>query len=102
MIYEFKNENNPKDFRDCLNPKELFFGSKGGSTYLKKVPENQGKFKSDLIETNREKGKYKSEKQKSVINNANRFYQAREKVIEIFRKYSYWLYEAQYTAKHVK
>ena len=53
-------------------------------------------FKSNLKEISR--GRYKSEKQESVLQNIKLLYEAPEAVIKLFDDYSLIAFEAKYTA----
>ena len=55
-----------------------------GDTSINKAIKSQEKFKSDINEIVRGKWEHKSEEQRSAINNVKIFYEAQQKVINLF------------------
>ena len=95
MTYKFKNENNPKYFRDYIKPKELFTSLKDCNIQPKQALGNHKRFRLDLNEIRRGQRVQKLEEQKSLIKNAKMFYESREKITECFREHSFLLSEAR-------
>ena len=85
LTYYFKSENSkPISFNVFNCPLGLVRKIKDGSLDLEEERENQKEFKSNLSETTRGKWECKSEKQGSTIDNIKTFYEAREKLINLF------------------
>ena len=74
MIYKFKNQNTPKDFRYYLNPVELYTSLRDGDICHKEILENRKRFKLDLNEIGRGKWRHKSQEQNCVTKNVRMFY----------------------------
>ena len=84
-MYKFKNENSSKFFEDYLKPAEKYQKIKRRS----KLDFNKIRLKWE----------HKSEEQKSLMKNVKVFYEAKEKVVELFREYYFLLSEAKQKAK---
>ena len=67
---------------------------------LEEAKEQQNIFKLDLNEISR--GKFKSEEQKSALENIKLLYKSREAVIKLFNDYSLIVSEAKHKAKYEK
>ena len=67
---------------------------------LEEAKEQQNIFKLDLNEISR--GKFKSEEQKSALENIKLLYKSREAVIKLFNDYSLIVSEAKHNAKYGK
>ena len=83
LAYYFKSENSKRiSFNDLNCPLGLVRKIKDGSINLEKVRENQKEFVPNLSEATTGKWEYKSEKQRSTIDNFKMFYVAREKLVD--------------------
>ena len=79
---------------------ELFKDLRDGNINPKEVLKDEINFKSDLGEIKNVNSKSKSEDQISVIQNVEKFFDLREKIIDFFRHYYFLLSEAKYIAKY--
>ena len=83
-------------------PLELFENLKHDDVNTEEVLKNQIKFKSDLIEIKTRNPQFKSEDQMSSTQNIEKLFNLREKVVILFKDYSFLLSEAEYKTKHGK
>ena len=89
MIYNYKTEGlSPKDFRNYQNLIELFKDLRDGNINPKEVLKYQINLKSDLGEIKIGNKKSKSKDQISVIQNVEKIFDLRKKIIDFFRYYS--------------
>ena len=103
LIHKYKTEGiSPKDFRNSQSLIELFKDLRDGNTDPKEALKDQINSKSGLGEINKGNKQSKSEDQISVIQNPKKVLDLREKIIDFFRDYSFFLSEAKYKAKYGK
>ena len=89
MFYKFSStEKKLKDFRNYQMPWKLFENLRDGDINPKEVLRNQARFKSDLNDI--KIGGNKSLNQGNTINSINNLFDLREKVIIVFRDYSFF------------
>ena len=89
MFYKFSStEKKLKDFRNYQMPCKLFENLRDGDINPKEVLRNQARFKSDLNDI--KIGGNKSLNQGNTINSINNLFDLREKVIIVFRDYSFF------------
>ena len=100
MIYKWKTEERSlKDFSVYQNPIDLFKILKNGNKIPKEVIKNQINFKPDLGEIRKRNPKLRLVDQISVIQNVEKFFDLREKIIDFFRDHYFLLSEAKWKAK---
>ena len=84
-------------FYEYKNSKELFDAIRNNQIKFSEVKNKQNEFLNKLNEAKIVK---KTDKQKEVVNNLNKFYNSREEVINFFRDYIEMLSDANYDSKH--
>ena len=89
----------PINFIRFRGPLHIFIEIKNGITSLKKVEEDQKKFKSSLGEITSGDPKYKSDSQPNAINNIKTLYNSRQRIVDLFNDYSKIRSEAIYEIK---
>ena len=103
MIHKYETEGiSPKDFRNSQILIKLSKDLRDGNTDPKEPLKDQINSKSGLDEINKGNKQSKSEDQISVIQNAKKVFDLREKIIDFFRDYSFFLSKAKYRAKYGK
>ena len=101
LIYNCKTEGrSPKDFRNYQNLIKLFKDLRDGILSPREVLKNQNNFKSDLGKIRKRNTNLKLEDQIIVIENVENFFDLREKIIDLFRDYSFLLSQVKYKAKY--
>ena len=99
LIYKYKNEEiSLKDIRNYQNLKELFKDLRDGNINPKEVLKDQSNFKSDLGEI--KKGNPKD--QINLTQNIEKLFDLREKIIDFFRDYYFFLSKAKYKRKNME
>ena len=96
MKFEYIGPNKNVSFYEYKGSKELFNAIKNNQIKFDEVKNKQNEFLNKL--SNIKIGK-KTDKQKEVINNLEKFYNFREEVINFFRDYIEMLSDANYNAK---
>ena len=96
MKFEYIGPNKNVSFYEYKGSKELFNAIKNNQIKFDEVKNKQNEFLNKL--SNIKIGK-KTDKQKEVINNLEKFYNFREEVINFFRDYIEMLSDAKYDAK---
>ena len=86
LIYCFKNNTTTKDFNDFEKIVELSKNVKFGEMKLEDGKELQNIFKTNMNEIS--KGRFKSEEQKSALENIKLIYKSQQAVIKLFNDYS--------------
>ena len=86
LIYCFKNNTTTKDFNDFEKIVELSKNVKFGEMKLEDGKELQNIFKTNMNEIS--KGRFKSEEQKSALENIKLIYKSQQAVIKLFDDYS--------------
>ena len=99
LIYKYKTKGiSPKDFSNYQNPIELFKDLRDGNINPKEVLKDQSNFKSDLGEI--KKGNPKD--QINLTQNIEKLFDLREKIIDFFRDYYFFLSKAKYKGKNME
>ena len=90
----YVSKNKDVSFYEYVNSKELFNAIKNNQIKFNEVKNKQNEFLNKLSKI--KIGKKRAPEQKEVINNLEKFYLSREKVINIFRDYIEMLSDANY------
>ena len=99
LIYKYKTIGiSPKYFSSYQNPIKLFKDLRDGNINPKEVLKDQRNFKSDLGEI--KKGNPKD--QINLTQNIEKLFDLREKIIDFFRDYYFFLSEAKYKGKNME
>ena len=98
-IYKYKTEGiSLKNFRNYQDPIKVFKDLRDGNINPKEVLKDQSNFKSDLGEI--KKGNPKD--QINLTQNIEKLFDLREKIIDFFRDYYFFLSEAKYKGKNME
>ena len=96
LKFEYKGLTKDVRFYEYMDSKELFNAIKNSQIKFREVKNKQNEFLNKL--NNIKIGK-KTPEQKEVINNIEKFYKSRDKVINVFRDYIEMLSDANYVPK---
>ena len=94
LTYYFKGNTTRKTFDDFINGIKLLRKIQSGEVKLEEAKKTANIFKSNLNEISR--GWYKSEEQKSTLENIKLLYKSGKSVIKLFNHYSSTASEAKY------
>ena len=96
LKFEYKGLTKDVRFYEYMDSKELFNAIRNSQIKFREVKNKQNEFLNKL--NNIKIGK-KTPEQKEVINNIEKFYKSRDKVINVFRDYIEMLSDANYVPK---
>ena len=96
LKFEYEGPTKDVSFHEYMNSKGLFDAIKNNQIKFSEVKNKQNNFLKKLNEINMGK---KTDEQRKVIDNLNKFYNSWEEVINFFRDYIEMLSDANYDAK---